>query len=132
MVRFSDMLGGSGEPEDGRAASSPFAELAGDNDEPESEAVTEAVTEEPEETVADPDFESPEAVLARLTQYATSARAADHVATVDEPELDDAGDDDTADDEQGPDDPLTPMGDDFLPHPKGVVPRPAWGRKRRP
>lgn len=123
MVRFSDILGGSGEPEDGRAANSPFAELAGEMSDLEEPDDGNKPEDEPEqESVAEPDYESPEAVLERLTQYATSARAADRVATVDELEPDDTPDDD----------PPSPVGDDFLPHPKGVVPKPGWGRKRRP
>jgi hypothetical protein len=137
MVRFSDMLGGSGEPEDGRAASSPFAELADDGPDPEgldgpagqaegeadhSEADhSEADLDAEPEPVAAPDSESPEAVLERLMRYATSARAADQAPSVGTTEPEGASDDE-----------LAPEGDDFLPHSRGVIPRPSWGRKRRP
>ena len=38
MVRFSDMLGRSGAPDDDGAANSPYAELANDTADPESDA----------------------------------------------------------------------------------------------
>src|SRR5260221_9189709 len=84
MVRFSDMLGGSGEPDDVAAANSPYAALASDEADSAADADLDAEAEDESgaDTVKEPvpmsTFESPEAVLDRLTQYATSARAADH------------------------------------------------------
>jgi hypothetical protein len=37
MVRFSDMLGGSGEPDDANAPESPYAALANDARDPEAD-----------------------------------------------------------------------------------------------
>ena len=131
MVRFSDMLGGSGEPDDARAANSPYAALSDDrdaDDEPETEPETEsddADDDEPEAEPAaaadrapQPTVESPEDVLDRLTQYATSARAAEQVAPPDE-DAPDGG-------------PPPPVGDDFLPRSKGIERKPGRSRKRRP
>ncbi len=77
MVRFSDMLGGSGEPDDAAAAESPYAALANDAGDPDADEL-EAESEDESDSVKEPvpmaTFESPEAVLDRLTQYATSAR----------------------------------------------------------
>src|SRR5712691_11000309 len=101
MVRFSDLLGGSGEPDDARAANSPFAALKSDEPEPEPEAEP---ASEPE-----PDVESPEAVLSRLTQYATAKRAA---APASPPEPVEPVEPVEPEDEP-PDEPLPPVGDDF-------------------
>jgi hypothetical protein len=139
MVRFSDMLGGSGEPDDAHAANSPYDALSDDrmadaepeaddpdtDDEPEADPEGDADADEagPEtgtasDRVPDPTFESPEDVLDRLTQYATSARAAEPVKPPDE----DAPDDDA----------LPPVGDDFLPRAKGIEGKSGRSRKRRP
>jgi hypothetical protein len=138
MVRFSDMLGGSGEPDDARATKSVYAALSDDqpdddepeDDEPEEEpevdsGADEPATDEPtsSERAPAPTFESPEDVLDRLTQYASSARAAEPVMPPDE----DAPDDDTTDD-----DALPPVGDDFLPRAKEIERKPGRSRKRRP
>lgn len=98
MVRFSDMLGGSGESEEQAAANAQYAALAGEEIETPAEPEIEAAIEtpaEPEieaaiETAAEPEIKpepepevpalvTPEDVLDRLTRYATSARAADQV-----------------------------------------------------
>src|SRR5580765_2327489 len=97
MVRFSDMLGGSGEPDDARATKSVYAALSDDrdaDDEPdddEEEPEVDPGADEPAteaapaaERAAAPTFESPEDVLDRLTQYASSARAAEPVMPPDE------------------------------------------------
>jgi hypothetical protein len=62
-------------------------------------------------------------VLHRLTQYATSARAAEQEAPPDE----DAGDEGAGDD-----DALPPVGDDLLPRFPEIERKPGRNRKRRP
>jgi hypothetical protein len=98
MVRFSDLLGGQETPEDKPVADAP--------------------------AIAD-DVAEPEDVLERLTQYATSARAADHTPTPEaiaeppSPETESAPDRDA---EPGADDAassLAPVADDLLPRSKG-------------
>ena len=147
MVRFSDMLGGSGEPDDANAADSPYAALAND----EADAQLEDDADEPEEgtdaaagkePVPMSTFETPEAVLDRLTQYASS-RAADQTAPLvesDGTELEPPPIETEAEPEPEPepeaepepDDPLAPVGDDFLPSVKGLPRRQGRGRKRHP
>ncbi len=134
MVRFSDMLGRSGAPDDDGAANSPYAELANDSADPESDAELEddAESGSEAEVVKEPvpmaTSETPEAVLNRLTQYATSARADRRIDTVapaepvPEPE---------PEPEPGPD-PLAPVGDDFLPSVKRIVRRAGRVWKPRP
>ena len=139
MVRFSDMLGGSGEPEEERATDSPYAALAsGDPDAEEPDL------EVPEETAAESEpesFETPEAVLERLERYANSARVAEPVAErvpnepvppapTEPPPPPPPGN--AAPDDEHPDDDSQPPGDDFLPRPKAIIHRSGWGRKRRP
>jgi len=158
MVRFSDMLGGSGEPDDGAAADSPYAELASEAGGAEDDA-PEADTEDASDAVKEPvpmaTFESPEAVLDRLTQYATSARVIEtpepeivepetpEPETLEpEPEAVEAATEPAADaevepepepePEPVPEDPLRPVGDDFLPNAKGITRRVGRGRKRHP
>jgi hypothetical protein len=133
MVRFSDMLGGSGDPDDDGAPNSPYAELANDtagsdtDREPEAEPGSD--TEVVKEPVPMATSETPEAVLSRLTQYATSARAA---------ETERATDTQTpAEIEPMPKpapetDPLSPVGDDFLPSVKRIVRRAGRVWKRHP
>ena len=114
MVRFSDMLGGNGDSQEARA---PVAPPRADDEEPEPEpepaAADEAGHDEPAPA------QSPEDVLDRLTQYATSARASDPTPA-----------DPTAPEPAQPaaeaDAPLTTVGDDLLPHPKGEK-----GKRRR-
>jgi hypothetical protein len=51
MVRFSDMLGGGGEPDDAHAATSPYAALSDDepeDDEPEADHPDDEPEAEPE------------------------------------------------------------------------------------
>jgi hypothetical protein len=83
MVRFSDMLGGDGQPDDARAATEardlpPLVDDAAPDldapvDEPSPPAAAAEAEVEAEPAAADP---SPEDVLDRLTQYATATRAA--------------------------------------------------------
>jgi hypothetical protein len=108
MVRFSDMLGGNGDPERARPATAPDPVPTDAIPEPEPEPEPDA---EPEPTTVEgsPSLQTPEAVLDRLTQYATSARASEPA-----PEsTDDAPVE------------ITPIGDDLLPHGKADT------RKRR-
>jgi len=160
MVRFSDMLGRSGEPDDAGAASSPYAALANDEDDPASDADLDAEadvasnTDPVKEPVPMSAFETPEAVLNRLTQYASSARAAEHAALVEparpvEPaapvrdsdtdvDTDTDGETDTETDTdiaaafEPKADPLSPVGDDFLPSVRRIVRRAGRGWKRHP
>jgi hypothetical protein len=136
MVRFSDMLGGSGEPDD-PAAESPYAALASDADSDDDDSDAENAVDAVKEPVPMSTFESPEAVLSRLTQYATSARATDHAAAVEAPEPEPEPDIDPvpeaeAEAEAEAEEPLPPVGDDFLPNARGIARRPGLGRKRHP
>ena len=108
MVRFSDMLGGNGDPERARPATAPDPVPTDAIPEPEPEPDAEP---EPEPTTVEgsPSLQTPEAVLDRLTQYATSARASGAGARVNRRR---AGRD-------------PPAGDDLLPRGK------ADSRKRR-
>ena len=116
MVRFSDMLGGSGDPDDARAANSPFAALKSEELDAEPEPA-EPVAEDEGET----GFESPEDVLNRLRRYASAARAADQAPPPEPVET-----------EAAPTDkPLAPVGDDFLPDSKGAERRSGRSRRRR-
>jgi hypothetical protein len=138
MVRFSDMLGGSGEPDDANAADSPYAALASDAADAELEDEGEDADDDDADAVKEPvpmsTFETPEAVLDRLTQYATS-RAADKTAPIvesDPTELEPPPIEAEAEPEPEADDALPPVGDDFLPKFEGLERRPGRGRKRHP
>ena len=148
MVRFSDMLGGSGEPDEVRAADSPYAELASDlpddeldddldaDDEDDLEAEAERPANEPEPHVpVSSEVESPEAVLERLERYASSARSAEPPPNTSTDtgmpaeaeaveELEELEDVEDVESEQA-------TGDDFLPRARGVMRR-SWSRKRHP
>jgi hypothetical protein len=120
MVRFSDMLGGNGDPERSRPIAAPDpalsdeipdAEVEPERDEPETDPAAEGdVTLAPQ---------SPEDVLDRLPQYATSARASDPDAAPDEAPVP------PPDSRDGAAEELAAAGDDLLPHAK------ADPRKRR-
>jgi hypothetical protein len=144
MVRFSDMLGGSEEADDA-AADSPYAALASDAADSDDDADPEADTDDGDDAFREPvpvaTFETPEAVLDRLTQYRTSTRAADPVAPpappVEEPAASEAPPDGGAgaeaeSDAEGESEPLPPVGDDFLPNARGIARRSGRGRKRHP
>jgi hypothetical protein len=137
MVRFSDMLGGSGEPDDVTAATSPYAALANDEADPgadtevEREAGAASDTDAVNEPVPMSTFETPEAVLNRLTQYASSARAADHARPV-EPAQSREIETQPEPEAEPEADPLSPVGDDFLPNIKRIVRRAGRGWKRHP
>jgi hypothetical protein len=141
MVRFSDMLGGSGDPDDANAADSPYAALASDAADAELEDEGEAAdgdvgTDAAKEPVPIATFETPEAVLDRLTQYATS-RAADQTQAEAEPQLEAEAEpqleaEPDAELEAEPDNVLPPVGDDFLPKFEGLDRKPGRGRRRHP
>ncbi len=106
MVRFSDMLGGNDKEQPAPAVPEPTAEIA----EPE---VPEAQSPEPD--VTEPET-SPEDLLDRLTNYATSARAADQVPDPEPRREPEAGAQGSV--EPGSADDLAPVGDDLLPRGK--------------
>jgi hypothetical protein len=114
MVRFSDMLGGNGDPDATPAtAPAPPPSLVGlEPDEPEPD-------DEPEPAGAAAPVESPEEVLDRLTQYASSARTTDTPEPEPEPPIEAPAAAGDAEDD------LRPVGDDLLPRPKAET------RKRR-
>jgi hypothetical protein len=90
MVRFSDMLGGDGDPEDAPAKTAHRDEpppAPDDAPDPDARRVVEDVPEVDEVPAAEPPAgaPSPQDVLDRLTQYATAARAADHAPAPPEP-----------------------------------------------
>jgi hypothetical protein len=183
MVRFSDMLGGSGEPDDAAAAESPYAALANEAGDPDADALDADTDDTPDaakEPVPMATFESPEAVLNRLTQYATSARVIETAEPeIVEPEAvepeavepeavepeavePEAVEPEAAEaevpteavapeavnpepepevvepevvepePEPVPEEPLRPVGDDFLPTVRGIARRAGRGRKRHP
>jgi hypothetical protein len=129
MVRFSDMLGGNGDPERPRPIAAPDPALSDEIPEPETEPERDEPETDNARTGLEPDGEadvtgalqSPEDVLDRLTQYATSARASDFDAVRDPgpPEVR------TSDPAPGAPDELAVVGDDLLPHAKADT------RKRR-
>jgi hypothetical protein len=117
MVRFSDMLGGNGDAEGARPATAPDPVPTDEIPEPEPEIEPEP---EPEPAAVDDaaGLQTPEAVLDRLTQYATSARAADPLPEpAPEPTEDRPPEDRSTE--------IAAVGDDLLPHGK------AESRKRR-
>jgi hypothetical protein len=103
MVRFSDMLGGNGDSQEASAAATPPRDESPEPG-PVADPEQEVESAEPEATST---AQSPEDVLDRLTHYASTARASDPPAP--EPAV-------PADET---DEPLTAVGDDLLPHPKG-------------
>jgi hypothetical protein len=147
MVRFSDMLGGNGDNEGTRAATVPDAAPPGD------EAITDEVdATEPVDAAAGA-LASPEDVLDRLTQYASTARAAETqpaaaqaepaaaqaepaaaqaepAAAQAEPAAAQA--EPAAAQAEPAAEELRPVGDDFLPRGKGEARRTTRRNKRRP
>jgi len=139
MVRFSDLLGGNEGADESRpaAVSTPLVTKA--EPEAEAEADVEPTDSAGADTLAafaidaDPvaPIESPEDVLDRLTQYATSARAGDQVPETPAPVADATADAaaepaPTAETVQE----FQPVGDDLLP--RSGARKPGRGRKRRP
>jgi hypothetical protein len=160
MVRFSDMLGGSGDADE-PSASTADRDLATEADEQtdldappakgsvqfvDRVGVTPASASVVDPPPPEPAAQSPQDVLDRLTQYASSARAAEQVPAPDEP----------APDPVPPEPPLAmrepeavtrepeapapkpspaaeePTGDDLLPRAKRTLRKPGRGDKRRP
>jgi hypothetical protein len=136
MVRFSDLLGGDGDSDESRPATvsaplvtepEPVAQAAGETGPGETQADDDpfaalAIDETPAAPV-----ESPEDVLDRLTQYATSARAGDQAPEAPDPAPDPVADVPTA--EETVQD-FERVGDDLLP--SGGARKPSRSRKRRP
>jgi hypothetical protein len=138
MVRFSDMLGGNGDPEGPRPIAATDARPEeipepADEAEPDAESGTDIESRTDIESGTDIDsgtdrggevgvvsaLQSPEDVLDRLTQYASSARASDSATDSEPPAEPTSEPPDRASDE------LAAVGDDLLPHPKADT------RKRR-
>jgi hypothetical protein len=120
MVRFSDMLGGNGDPEHARPVTTAADPASSDELlDPDSEAEPGAEPAPAADTDGASAAQSPEDVLDRLTQYATSARGSDAESLPEPPE-----EGPTSEPGEHPDE-LTPVGDDLLPHPKAET------RKRR-
>src|SRR6476660_5433009 len=112
MVRFSDMLGGSGEPDDANAPESVYAALANDAadaepevEEDESDGAADA--DGPKEPVPMATFETPEPVVEAHPEIEAEV----------EVEVESEG-------------LLPPVGDDFLPSFEGLDRKPGRGRKR--
>ena len=79
MVRFSDMLGGDGEPDETRGATAaPDLPALVDDEPPDPDApAAEATGATREPPVSQQPGQSPQEVLDRLTQYASASRAAE-------------------------------------------------------
>jgi hypothetical protein len=127
MVRFSDMLGGDGEPDATAQTAArdlpplvddapPDADAAPDDAPPEGAA---PLTAEAEVAPADAD-PSPQDVLDRLTQYATATRAA---APIPEPQPE-------PEPAPAPRTPADDTGDDLLPRAKRSLRNPRGKRDR--
>ena len=161
MVRFSDMLGGTGDADEPSAPRSD-RDLATDADEqpdvdaPPATGTVQFVDQVGATAHAAPVVEppgpeaaaqSPQDVLDRLTQYASSARASERAAAPDAPVADpvppqppvvaphepEAG---TREPDAAPPsrsaDADEPAGDDLLPRAKRTLRKPGRGDKRRP
>jgi hypothetical protein len=78
MVRFSDMLGGDGEPDETRGTTAAPDLPAVDDESPEpDEPAAEANGTVGEPPASQQPEQSPQEVLDRLTQYASASRAAE-------------------------------------------------------
>jgi len=159
MVRFSDMLGGTGDADEPSASRSD-RDLATDADEqPDVDAppatvqfVDQVGATAPAAPVGEPPApeaaaESPQDVLDRLTQYASSARASERAAAPDAPVADPvppqppvvaphepeavAREPEAAPPSRSAD-ADEPAGDDLLPRAKRTLRKPGRGDKRRP
>jgi hypothetical protein len=130
MVRFSDMLGGDGDPDEARAKTAPrdrpppVVDDPPDPDAPPAAADDTAAVEEPAADAPAP-VQSAQDVLDRLTQYATASRAGDQPApepaspTVPSaPETDGAAARKPADDGPGAGDDILPRGKRSLRSPR--------------
>jgi hypothetical protein len=131
MVRFSDLLGGNDDADESRPAAVSTPLVTKPEPEPVPEEESETADPAGADTLAafaldaDPvaPIESPEDVLDRLTQYATSARAGDQVPETPAPVAEPATTAETVPEFQ-------PVGDDLLP--RAGSRKPSRGRKRRP
>jgi hypothetical protein len=152
MVRFSDMLGGSGDADEpsGKAAArdlAPDVEEQPDPDEPPAKTtvqfvdqvgVTPPVPPPADPPAAAPDRQSPKDVLDRLTNYASSARAPapDPPAADPVPPPPSAAppkpDDEPAAAPRPAADAKDPASDDLLPRARRTLRKPGRGDKRRP
>src|SRR5689334_57111 len=117
MVRFSDMLGGDGDSDEARAKTAPRDLPPPVVDDPPDPDAVEAnpVGSSP---VASTEAESAQAVLDRLTQYATASRAAEPPVPERAPETDGAAPS-TADSAPGAGDDILPRGKRSLRNPRG-------------
>jgi hypothetical protein len=158
MVRFSDMLGGTGDADEPSAPKTD-RDLATDADEqPDVDAppatgtvqfvdqVGAAAPAAPvvERPASEPAAQSPQDVLDRLTQYASSARASERAPAPDADPVPDqpapvaphAPEAVTREPEAAPPsrpaDADEPAGDDLLPRAKRTLRKPGRGDKRRP
>jgi hypothetical protein len=156
MVRFSDMLGGSSDADEPSADTAPTAarelphegEESPDPDAPPVRGTVQFVDQvgavpPPAAPVADPAAtprgpQSPQDVLDRLTQYASSARAADEAAPAPDPPAAEPVPPQPPAATREPDPPPPaantekPGGDDLLPRAKRTLRKPGRGDKRRP
>jgi len=128
MVRFSDMLGGDGDSDEARAKTAPRdlpPPVVDDPPDPDAVEATGADAPAPVEAnpvgsspVASTEAESAQAVLDRLTQYATASRAAEPPVPERAPETDGAAPS-TADAAPGAGDDILPRGKRSLRNPRG-------------
>ena len=142
MVRFSDMLGGSDDPKEPRAQTAPRDLPPEVDDEPDLDAPPAAddaqLADEAPVAPTAPATQSPQDVLDRLTQYASSARAAERTPEPVEPAADPAptpppvAAHEPEAPPRAPANPDEPAGDDILPRPKPSLRKPGRGAKRRP
>jgi hypothetical protein len=138
MVRFSDMLGG-GEADDSRA-STDTTELAGPVDEtpgPDPDAAPPGDDAQFVDEAAVAPSQSPQDVLDRLVQYASSARAAEQNVAPDAAALPDPSASAPLPtppeaSEPAPAPPDERAGDDLLPRSRRIIRRPGRDPKRRP
>ena len=150
MVRFSDMLGEHADPDRPSAAVPVANPVAGAEDEALDPSDPEDAADAVDEAAGVPNgasapaaaWHTPEDVLDRLTQYATSARAADQAPTANRTPTEDRGPAPEPSRTEGADgagaSPATdaaadfaPVDDDLLPGGRGSEPRSGRRRKRR-
>ena len=155
MVRFSDMLGGSGDADEPSAETataaarelSPDGDESADPDAPPPKGTVQFVDQvgvrpPPAASIVDvpappPGPQSPQDVLDRLTQFASSARAAEELAPASDPPAADPAPPPppTATSEPAAPPPAAnekPGGDDLLPRARRTLRKPGRGDKRRP
>src|SRR5213592_2249421 len=146
MVRFSDMLG-NGDADEPSAPTprdvTPEVDEQSDRDAPPEKGTVQFVDQVGViPPAAAPDRQSPQDVLDRLTQYASSTRATERAPALDPPAADSLPPRPPAavrEPEEAPTaeprpsaDTEQPAGDDLLPRAKRTVRKPGRGDKRRP